>query len=282
VLGEEQRPVVHAYCAMGLEHQHEQQQVVLARCTSYVAAAVWVHACMTLFPKTLTRYILGDCAADCSLLWNTGCAATELEYKVLRKEWKTFGYERWMEAATQAYQAGTRWELFDEIGISAKLRTLRDSTWEHTMSDEPVVVFSHATWPLRVRPTENFLPPTESRPCRGHLHLSGVDHILEKAWMQWRKPTLIVNLVDCRRDYLADNYVEAIRAFQRRGKYHCMNLAWSNSKQMRRITLSSTAAMGRIEAPLEYQHCSRCITKCHMRPPCMHYAPRLHTMVNGR
>jgi hypothetical protein len=49
-LNEEQRPVVHAYCAMGLEHQHEQQQVVLARCTSCVAAAVWVHACMTLFP----------------------------------------------------------------------------------------------------------------------------------------------------------------------------------------------------------------------------------------
>jgi hypothetical protein len=44
VLGEEQRPVVHASRAMGLEHQHEQQRVVLARCTSYVAAAVWVHA----------------------------------------------------------------------------------------------------------------------------------------------------------------------------------------------------------------------------------------------
>jgi hypothetical protein len=228
VVGEEQRPVVHAYCAMGLEHQHEQQRVVLARCTSYVAAAVWVDACMTLFPKTLTRYILGDCATACSLLWSTGCVETQLGDKLLTKEWKTFGYERWMEAATRAYQAGTRWDLFDWIGCSANLHTFEASTWEPTTSDEPRVVFTYATWPSHVRPTEILLHPAEARPWRGHLHLSGVDHILNEAWMRWRNPTLIVNFVDLRGDYLAEPYVEAIRSSQQRGTYRSMNLAWSN------------------------------------------------------
>jgi hypothetical protein len=135
-LNEEQRPVVHAYYAMGLEHQHEQQQVVLARCTSYIAATVWVHACMTLFPKTLTRNILGDCATDCSDLGEQGCAAADLEDKVLRKEWKTFGYESWMEAATQAHQAGTQWELFDAMGLSARFLRYNHLTWEHPTSPQ--------------------------------------------------------------------------------------------------------------------------------------------------
>jgi hypothetical protein len=57
------------------------------------------------------------------------------------------------------------------------------------------------------------------------MHLSGVDDILDEAWMQWRKPTLIVNFVDLRGEYLAEKYVEAICVFQKRAKYHCMNLA---------------------------------------------------------
>jgi hypothetical protein len=228
VKGDVQRPIVHAYCAMGLEHQHECQQVVLARCTSYAAAAVWVHACMALFPNSLTRYVLGDCAAECTVLWERGCASTLLQDKVLKREWKTFGSERWMADGTHAYQVGKRWELFEALLLSEKLKEFEASTLEQQQSEEPVVVFSHARWRSHVRPTEICLHPNGSRPWRGHLHLSGVDHILDELWMRWRKPSLIVNFVDLRHFPREDTYVEAIRAFQSRGTYPCLNLAWSN------------------------------------------------------
>jgi hypothetical protein len=39
-----------------------------------------------------------------------------------------------------------------------------------------------------------FAPSGGSLPWRGHLHLSGVDHILDKAWMAWRSPNVVSNL----------------------------------------------------------------------------------------
>jgi hypothetical protein len=227
-LNEEQRPVVHAYCAMGLEHQHEQQQVVLARCTSYVAAAVWVHACMTLFPKKLTRYMLGDCAADCSDLWEKACADAGLEAKVLRKEWKTFDYESWMEDAIQAHKDETPWELFDAKGLCTRFDYFTYLTREQPTSMEPVVSFSHNSWYSRVAPREILAPSGGSRPWRGHLHLCGVDHILDRAWMTWRRPNLVVNFVDLRIFFDEHAHVKEIRAFQKKTEHRCLNLAWSN------------------------------------------------------
>jgi hypothetical protein len=42
-----------------------------------VPGAVWLHACMTLFPQPLTRYVLGECAAECTVLWARGCASAK-------------------------------------------------------------------------------------------------------------------------------------------------------------------------------------------------------------
>jgi hypothetical protein len=134
------------------------------------------------------------CATDCIDLWEKACADTGLEGKVLRKEWKTFGYERWMEAATQAHQAGTPVEQFDAMGLSTRFLLYTHLTRDQPTSMEAVVYFSHTHWHSRVAPTEMFAPSGGSRPWRGHLHLCGVDHILDKAWMAWRSPNVVSNL----------------------------------------------------------------------------------------
>jgi hypothetical protein len=59
---------------------------------------------------------------------------------------------------------------------------------------EAVVYFSLAHWHSRVAPTVIFAPSGGSKPWRGHLHLCGVHHILDKAWMAWRSPNLVSNL----------------------------------------------------------------------------------------
>jgi hypothetical protein len=44
-----------------------------------VPGAVWLQGCMTLFPQPLTRYVLGECVAECTVLWARGCASAKLD-----------------------------------------------------------------------------------------------------------------------------------------------------------------------------------------------------------
>jgi hypothetical protein len=109
----------------------------------------------------------------------------------MRKEWKTFGYERWMEAATQAHQAGTAVEQFDAMRLCTRFLLYIHLTRDQPTSIKAVGYFSHTHWHSRGAATEKFAPSGGSLPWRGHLHLSGVDHILDKAWMAWRSPNVV-------------------------------------------------------------------------------------------
>jgi hypothetical protein len=168
--------------------------------------------------------MLGDCAADCSDLWKKACADAGLEAKVLRKEWKTFDYESWMEDAIQAHKDETPWELFDAMGLSTRFDYFAYLTREKPTSMEPVVIFSHTPWHSRVAPSEILAPSGGSRPWRGHLHLCGVDHILDKAWMTWRRPNLVVNFVDLRIFFDEHAHVKEIRAFQKKNRASMLEL----------------------------------------------------------
>ena len=108
---------------------------------------------------------------------------------------------------------------------------------------EPVVYLSPARWHSRVAACEIFAPSGSSRPWRGHLHLSGVDHILDKAWMAWHSPDVVVNFVDLRNFPDEHPQVKEIRTFQEIKEYLCFNLAWSNgSHRLEAVTTFRTGA----------------------------------------
>ena len=118
---------------------------------------------------------------------------------------------------------------------------------------EAVVYFSLAHWHSRVAPTEIFAPSGGSRPWRGHLHLCGVDHILDKAWMAWRSPNLVINFVDLRNFRDEHAHVKEIRAFQAKNEYRCLNLAWSNGSHRLEAVITLRTVAKLLEAD-ETQH----------------------------
>jgi hypothetical protein len=72
----------------------------------------------------------------------------------------------------------------------------------------------HAAWASRVKPSE-VEGATSSRPWRGHLYLSGLDHVLDEAWMQWYGATAVVNFIDLSVRMHEPRHVPLVRAFQK-------------------------------------------------------------------
>ena len=110
IMYENERPIVHVYLAMGLEHQHELQEVVLARCTSYVVAAFWVRACMELYGHKVDHYLLGDCEDGLRTRWRNGCERAGLLRDVYFKGWRKIKYTVWRDEADRNYRNQTSWD----------------------------------------------------------------------------------------------------------------------------------------------------------------------------
>ena len=112
--------------------------------------------------------------------------------------------------------------------------------------------YSYAHWRAHVSPTEIGLCSHGSKPWRGHLHLSGVDHILNDAWMQWRKPTLLVNFVDLRSYASEPPHVEQIRRMQKTQKFRCMDLVMSNLHHRLKAVETFTSIARHLDADEEH------------------------------
>jgi hypothetical protein len=124
--------------------------------------------------------------------------------------------------------------------VEAEPRSSIDTRCEAILGEaqalEPRVWYMHAGWASRVMPSE-IHGDDSSRPWTGQLYLSGLDHVLDEAWMQWRGTTAIVNFIDVSARTHEPPELQLVRDLQRRkaGTVHCFNIAFNRLKDRNNV-----------------------------------------------